>query len=443
VLQNFASVRTASRSLISAQGESLVRAIRRLAPPGVLLTQEALLEVVARYRDLGLRCVALVDGGRVAARAGDCETPDREMAFIVRELRPGEVGELGPRACMVDRLPPPPPPAPGGQKPLGEPDDRPSGEGGPLLGDADSPPPRNRLSPPRDRPPPPRETTDPPTRDPNPPPPEDALAAHIMIEFEPRLADRLNATAARGLVVGVAATLLLGAAAIVFSRLSRRAEALQGELERDRRLATLGEMSAVMAHEIRNPLASLKGHAQLLEEQLEPPQKAKAERIVHEAVRLEALCEDLLSLVRSNRVERTNTDPAALMREAAASVPEHAFELVVANAPPTWPLDPHRMHLVLVNLLRNAAQASPPNHPARASIDVDGHRLVFSVRDFGAGVTPGDEERIFEPFHTTRLRGTGLGLAVARRIVELHGGGVTVSNHPQGGAVFRVAVPRT
>ena len=72
----------------------------------------------------------------------------------------------------------------------------------------------------------------------------------------------------------------------------------------------------------------------------------------------------------------------------------------------------------------------------------DGDHLLFEVRDFGRGVPPDETARIFQPFHTTRVRGTGLGLAVTRRIVELHGGTIEVHNHPDGGAVFCVRLPR-
>jgi two-component system sensor histidine kinase HydH len=73
----------------------------------------------------------------------------------------------------------------------------------------------------------------------------------------------------------------------------------------------------------------------------------------------------------------------------------------------------------------------------------DGAELAYEVRDFGEGIPGGEEEQIFEPFHTTRVRGTGLGLAVARRIAEQHGGSVTAGNHPEGGAVFRLRIPRS
>jgi two-component system, NtrC family, sensor histidine kinase HydH len=67
--------------------------------------------------------------------------------------------------------------------------------------------------------------------------------------------------------------------------------------------------------------------------------------------------------------------------------------------------------------------------------------LVITVRDFGSGITPGEEKKIFSPFYTTRTTGTGLGLAVAQRVVEMHGGTIVASNHPDGGAVFRITLP--
>lgn len=96
---------------------------------------------------------------------------------------------------------------------------------------------------------------------------------------------------------------------------------------------------------------------------------------------------------------------------------------------------------MLVNLVRNAVDASPPRMPAEASVAVGPTGLVFRVRDYGPGVPAGEEERIFAPFFTTRVRGTGLGLAVARRIVELHGGRLSARNHPGGGAEFLAVVP--
>jgi two-component system sensor histidine kinase HydH len=216
-------------------------------------------------------------------------------------------------------------------------------------------------------------------------------------------------------------------------------EALERRLAHERRLASLGEMSAVLAHEIRNPLASLKGNAQLLAELLPEGAKprAKADRVVAEAVRLENLTNDLLAFVRTGELARAPVDPAALLREAAASV---GAEIAVEStaAPASWSLDGPRMLQVLTNLIDNAVQAGPP---VRARVAASGRRLVFEVADRGPGVDPADAERIFEPFFTKRTQGTGLGLAVARRVVELHGGTIAVDAEPGGGARFRVEVP--
>jgi two-component system sensor histidine kinase HydH len=210
--------------------------------------------------------------------------------------------------------------------------------------------------------------------------------------------------------------------------------------ERERRLASLGEMSAVLAHEIRNPLASLKGNAQLLAASLPAGEKprAKAERVVDEAVRLERLTQDLLSFVRTGELARTDADVAALASTAAGAVTGEV-SLVTDGAPATWSLDSARVHQVLVNLLENAIAAGPP---ATLRVAKEHDALVMEIRDKGPGVPAADREKVFEPFFTNKTRGTGLGLAIARRVVELHGGTITVTDADGGGACFRIEIPK-
>jgi two-component system sensor histidine kinase HydH len=226
--------------------------------------------------------------------------------------------------------------------------------------------------------------------------------------------------------------------------MSRRYEGAKRHFEEKRRLSLVGEMSAVLAHEIRNPLASLKGHAQLLLESLpaEGGDRAKVERVVREAVRLENLTSDLLDFVRSGELKATACDPAALLREAAEEAGGGRIDVRTDGAPQRWTLDPPRIRQVLVNVLRNALQASTAEDRVEAAVAEEESRLVFRVRDRGVGLPAGEEGRIFEPFHTTRVRGTGLGLAVARSIIERHGGTIGASNRPDGGAEVRIAIPR-
>ncbi len=282
----------------------------------------------------------------------------------------------------------------------------------------------------------------------------------LVIEFEPSVATALRSAALRTLGVGALAAGALLGIALVLVRWFLRREAMERQLEQERRLAGLGQMSAVLAHEIRNPLASLKGNAQLLARALpagELPRR-KADRVVDEAVRLERLTNDLLEFARMAELQRTSVDPTALAREVAEATtagtpgaatgsptgaptggPSGGIDIDSAGAPAAWSMDRERMRQVLINLMSNAVQAGDGR--VRVSVARADGQLVYEVRDHGEGIAEEDLGRIFEPFYTKRVRGTGLGLAVARRLVELHGGSIDADNAPGGGARFRVRIP--
>ena len=260
----------------------------------------------------------------------------------------------------------------------------------------------------------------------------------FVIELEPNQANALLDAATFELWIGaVAALVLLGVTAFLIRREAHR-KATEREQERGRRLATLGEMSAVIAHELRNPLASLKGNAQLLASmQPDDRSRAKADRVVGEAVRLEHLVEDLLKFVRTGTLERELVDPSALLRAAATTLPS-PVDIDTADAPARWSLDGGKFREVMINLLDNAIAAGPP---VRAAIRLEAKRLVVEIVDHGPGVPAGDRDKIFEPFFTGKATGTGLGLAIVRRVVELHRGTIVVRDAPGGGALFRVEIP--
>ncbi len=261
----------------------------------------------------------------------------------------------------------------------------------------------------------------------------------FLIEVEPVQANGLRDAASLTLAVGaLAAAALLGVAFVLIRREARRrADAIARE--RERRLASLGEMSAVLAHEIKNPLASLKGNAQLLARMLPTGDKprAKADRVVDEAMRLEQLTNDLLQFVRTGTIQRAPVDPAALIRDAASSV---AGEVTVdaTGAPASWSLDAGRIRQVVINLIDNAVAAGPP---VTVAVRAGRGHMILEVADRGPGVAEADRERIFEPFFTGKTQGTGLGLAICRRVVELHGGTIAVHPNPGGGAMFRAEIP--
>ena len=274
----------------------------------------------------------------------------------------------------------------------------------------------------------------------------------FMLEIEPIQANELRDAATLTLGVGgLAAVALLGVAFVLVRREARR-RADEVIRERERRLASLGEMSAVLAHEIRNPLASLKGNAQLLARMLPGGEKprAKADRVVDEAMRLEQLTNDLLQFVRTGAIERVQVDPAALVRDAVASVTSARaagdpdalspieIEVDVSAAPATWSLDAGRIRQVVINLLDNAGAAGPP---ATITVRQDRGRLVLEIADRGPGIPEDDRDKIFEPFFTGKTQGTGLGLAIVHRVVELHHGSISVHTAPGGGALFRAEIP--
>jgi two-component system, NtrC family, sensor histidine kinase HydH len=422
-------------SLIRGQGQLLIEGVRQgLRDADHPPTAENMNRLLTTLQEQGVRYVALLPpGSHVEAGTAWGGEPRAEM------VAPGSGPELdyievGTRIRLVHRVPPPPP----GERPEGPPPEAapPPPEREPLPPDAAGRPPRPweiQRAPPSGSPrPTPRAAPRPPGR---------GLPPMVM-EFDPLMAHELVSSSRRSLVIsGVVAIAMLLAAGVAFRWLKRR-EALEHQLARERHLAVLGEMSAVLAHELRNPLASLKGHAQLLTEALpEGRTRLKAERVVREALRMEDLTTSLLAFVRTGTIHRAQTDPVAIVRAAAEEVDARRIELDAQTAPSSWSLDAARMQQVLSNLLRNALQASPAGSPVFARIATDEKGLLYEVRDVGTGIPPGQEATIFEPFHTNRPLGNGLGLAVARRVVELHGGSIHASNHPQGGALFRVRIP--
>jgi two-component system sensor histidine kinase HydH len=132
--------------------------------------------------------------------------------------------------------------------------------------------------------------------------------------------------------------------------------------------------------------------------------------------------------------------PAAVLEAAAAATDPGRIEVVAAPAPEAS-LDAERLRQALENVLRNAVQAGPGK--IRATLAGADGALVFTVRDHGPGIPPGEEQRIFEPFVTGRTKGVGLGLAIAKRIVEQHGGRIRARNHPEGGAELEISIPAT
>ena len=267
----------------------------------------------------------------------------------------------------------------------------------------------------------------------------------FAIEFVPSAAETIRTQATRTFIAGVVGAMLLLAAALFMRHLVHANEGIQARLIQKQHLASLGEMSAVLAHEMRNPLASLKGNLQLLAERVSdrPADHAKVSRVLEETIRLEGLTESLLEFVRSGKIERRPTDPAALIRRAIAVAARDKAPRINTSLPqlPTWSLDGDRLQEAVVNIIDNALQAAAGRAEGVSVVArVAGQHLTIEVSDDGPGIAPEDRQRIFVPFVTTRTRGTGLGLPMARQIARAHGGELSVHDGPGGGALFRLIV---
>ncbi len=266
----------------------------------------------------------------------------------------------------------------------------------------------------------------------------------LVVELEPPVVATLRADLTRISIVAALAGGVLIALAIAFSRAASQLATVERQAAREQRLVALGSMSSVMAHELRNPLTSLKGHAQLLVENLEDGKnKTKAERVVAEAERLELLTTSLLDFVRDGPIDRRDVATSELVSRTLEGLAAERVTVDLTAAPETMRIDEARLVRAVRNLVENAIQATEDDAKVDLTISQRGAEAMIVVRDRGKGLPAGSEDRIFEPFITTRVRGTGLGLSVARRIAEQHRGSLNGENHPDGGAVFTLRFPLT
>ncbi len=259
-------------------------------------------------------------------------------------------------------------------------------------------------------------------------------------------------------------------------RIAERAE-LQAALARGDRLASVGVMSAQVAHEVNNPLTTVMGYANLLLEDKPEghPDRAGLELIASEAERMKKIIGGLLEYARTPRgsgsivtagpvaasaIDRGESDPAQVARHVGALLEpqlKKAKVRYVTDVQSTTPLaiDAHSLQQVLVNLVQNAAQAmsgtQDPDGTSRGNTITlivkpapGGIATQILVRDEGPGVKPADRAKVFDPFFTTKAAGvgTGLGLAVCKHLVATAGGSIELSEGPDGrGAEFRLVIP--
>ena len=266
---------------------------------------------------------------------------------------------------------------------------------------------------------------------------------------------RRDRTATLVIVLSVLALGALGLATIflVQHRHLARVTTLEAEVARRRRLSMLGDLTAGVSHEIRNPLNAISMGLQRLRTEFKPAMDREEydrvlELVTGEVRRLNALVEEFLTLARPPVLKPEPVAVASLVDEVVGLIEPEArrggvrVERFVPEGLPPLAADRDRLKQVLLNLTRNALEAMPEGGTLRLEARATSRGLTLAVSDSGSGVPAEMRPRVFEPYFTTKVRGLGLGLAIARQIVEAHGGTIDVEPAAEGGACFRIHLPR-
>ncbi|EPO6663155.1 TPA: two-component system sensor histidine kinase ZraS [Klebsiella aerogenes] len=276
----------------------------------------------------------------------------------------------------------------------------------------------------------------------------------IFIAFDSRELDAAQARGLRNMMIMLVAAALVIVATILaqfwFRRYCRSRQQLQEAMARKEKLMALGHLAAGVAHEIRNPLSSIKGLAKYFAERTPPGGEAQELALVmaKEADRLNRVVSELLELVRPAHLNYQPVDINALIHHSLQLVSQDAQSRGIALQFTPRPeltsikADPDRLNQVLLNLYLNAMQAIGRDGVIRVSAsEAERRRVKIVVKDSGKGMSDEELQAIFTPYFTTKADGTGLGLAVVQNIIEQHGGTIRAESQPGAGAIFTLWLP--
>ena len=221
------------------------------------------------------------------------------------------------------------------------------------------------------------------------------------------------------------------------------------QIKRADRLSAVGQLAASLAHEIRNPLGSIEGAANLIQSPATSPEirEGSLNIIRKECQRLNRLLTNLLDFARPRQPEFRSVDLVRLVDSIFALVGPNAQQQhvrlikMVRKTPHLLESDPEQLRQVLLNLVINGIQAMPGGGEIEVILDMDDGEVVISVKDQGVGIAPDDLERIFDPFFTTKGSGTGLGLSVAHQVITHLGGSIEAGRNPDRGMTFSISLP--
>ncbi len=225
---------------------------------------------------------------------------------------------------------------------------------------------------------------------------------------------------------------------------------IEGQLRKAERLSAIGELSAVLAHEIRNPLGSIQGTAEILRDDFKPGDKKYEflDILIKESGRLNRVVEDFLRLARPQPANPGDCDVMEELSNVVTLVTAEARarDIRMDVQPARLPAirgDREKLRQAFLNLLLNSLQATPPGGRVTVSgyYEKGNQKIRMEIRDTGTGIGAEALPHIFEPFFSTKEGGTGLGLAITHKIIEGHGGRIEVESEPGKGALFRIVLP--
>ncbi len=247
------------------------------------------------------------------------------------------------------------------------------------------------------------------------------------------------------------ALLVLSLITVFFLIATKRREELERVLAEKEKLSVLGEMASVLAHEIRNPLGSIKGFAQYLKEQItgqKPRDMALTEQylgiIVSESKRIETLTEELLAYAKQDDLKIERFSLSELIRETLSLLPSSPLVSFTVAVPDDIILfsDRSKLRQVVANLVQNGLEAIPGKGTIGVSAEEREEYIHLKIADSGLGMDENVMGKIFKPFYTTKAKGTGLGLAIVERHVKAIGGKIKVESEKGKGSAFSLELPK-